>query len=66
MDVMKSGYDLWQEKKHKDRFKDGGIECNACKKIVKASDYGANKSRCKKCVSEYYKKRYKRAKQSLW
>ena len=29
---MKSGYDLWQEKKHKNRFRDGGIECNACKK----------------------------------
>ena len=32
---MKSGYDLWQEKKHKNRFKDGGIECNACKEIKK-------------------------------
>ena len=30
---MKSGYDLWQEKKHKQRFKDGGIVCNGCKLI---------------------------------
>jgi uncharacterized paraquat-inducible protein A len=66
MDVMKSGYDLWQEKKYKSRFKDGGIECNACKKIRKPTEYGANKSRCAKCVSEYYKKRNQRAKQSLW
>ena len=56
MDVMKSGYDLWQEKKYKSRFKDGGIECNACKIIKKPKEYRANKSRCAKCVSEYYKK----------
>ena len=66
MDVMKSGYDLWQEKKHKQRFKDGGIVCNGCKLIKRPQDYGANKSRCKKCVTKYYKKRYKRAKQNLW
>ena len=63
---MKSGYDLWQEKKHKKRFKDGRIVCNGCKLIKRPQDYGANKSRCKKCVTKYYKKRYKRAKQNLW
>ena len=63
---MKSGYDLWQEKKHKQRFKDGGIVCNGCKLTKRPQDYGANKSRCKKCVTKYYKKRYKRAKQNLW
>lgn len=63
---MKSGYDLWQEKKHKKRFKNGGIVCNGCKLIKRPQDYGANKSRCKKCVTKYYKKRYKRAKQNLW
>jgi|9_EtaG_2_1085328.scaffolds.fasta_scaffold02781_7 uncharacterized CHY-type Zn-finger protein len=66
MDVMKSGYDLWQEKKYKSRFKDGGIECNACKKILKPTDYGSTKSRCKKCVTEYNKKRNQRSKQNLW
>ena len=64
MDVMKSGYDLWQEKNHKQRFKDGGIVGNGCKLIKRPQDYGANKSRCKKCVTKYYKKRYKRAKQN--
>ena len=66
MNVMKSGYDLWQEKKYKSRFKNGGIECNACKEIKKPEDYSSSKSKCKKCLTAYYKKRNERANQSLW
>lgn len=63
---MKSGYDLRQERKHKKRFKKGGIVCNKCKKVKKTEDYGANKSQCSKCITTYYKKRNQKAKVSLW
>ena len=63
---MKSGAHLTQVVKHKKRFKKGGIECNSCKKIKTAEDYGVNKSRCQECMTKYYKKRYQKARPSLW
>ena len=53
-------------KKYQARKKDGGMVCNKCKKVRKLNEYGSNKSKCKKCVTKYYKKRYDRSRKSIW